>query len=132
MKLGIRNLAVSVFLGVVWGWGAMTLNSFTYAFPYEAGFLHNFITFSIGGAVFGVVVGGFIRLFGGLFPFKGRIPRAVAISVLLWALLLAGGFALSGMRPDRYHLITYQTIQGLMLSVVLGIFFGIFLSFDGK
>jgi len=130
MGFGIRNLAVSVFLGVVWGWGAMTLNSFTYAFPYEAGFLHNFITFSIGGAVFGVVVGGFIWLFGRLLPFRGRIPRAVAISVLLWALLLAGGFVLSGMSPDRYHFITYQTMQGLFLSVVLGIFFGIFLAFD--
>ncbi len=108
----------------------MTLNSFTYAFPYEAGFLHNFITFSIGGGVFGVVVGGFIWLLGDFIPFKGRIPRAVAISVSLWVLLTAGGVVLSGIRPERYHIVTYQTIQGLFLSVVLGIFFGIFLVFD--
>ncbi len=132
MGFGIRNFAVSAFLGVVWGWAAMTLNSFTYAFRYEAGFLHNIVIFTIGGAVFGIVVGGFIWLFGDLFPFKGRIPRAVAVSVFLWLLLFGGGLILSGIRPDRYHFAAYQAMQGFFLSIVLGIFFGIFLVFDRR
>ncbi len=130
MGFGIRNIIVSILLGVVWGWAAMTLNSFSYAFRFEAGFLHNLITFSIGGAVFGVVVGGLLWLFGRHIPFKGRIPKAVAVSVSVWVLLMIGGFVLAGIRPTRYHIVAYQTIQGFFLSAVLGVFFGIFLVFD--
>ncbi len=132
MNFGIRNFVISLVLGVIWGWAAIAINSMTYFYAYEAGFFHNLLSFSIGGGVLGVVVGGFICLIGERLPFRGRVPRAVFVSISLWVLLMAGGVMLSVTRPERYHVITYQTVQGLFLSVVLGVFFGIFLNFGKR
>ncbi|MBI5588642.1 MAG: hypothetical protein HY889_09805 [Deltaproteobacteria bacterium] len=112
--------------GVVWGWIAMVLNSFTGIFVFEGGFTHDLVTFSVAGAVFGVVVSGFLFVGGRFVPFKKTLPRAVFVSVFIWLVLRAGGVLLSSMEPSRYHVLTPETLQGLFLAVALGTLLGIF------
>lgn len=115
-----------VAAGVVWGWLAMIFNSFTGIFAFEGSLTHDLVTFSIAGAVFGFVVSGFLYIAGRHIPFKKTLPKAVFVSVLVWLLLRAGGAALSSMDPSRYHVLTPETLQGLVLAAVLGAILGIF------
>lgn len=127
MEMGwVRSIFTGAIAGVVWGWIAMAINSATGIFPFEGSFAHDLVTFSIGGAVFGVVVSGFLKTAGEYMPFKGAFAKAVFTSTLLWLLLRVGGAALSSMEPSRYHVLTPQTLQGLGLAVVFGALLGMF------
>lgn len=117
--------------GVLWGWLAMVMNSFTGVFEFEGSFTHDLVTFSLAGAVFGFVVSGFLYMAGRYVPFKKALPKAVFVSVLVWLMLRAGGAVLSSMEPSRYHVLTPETLQGLLLSAVLGLILGFFMK-DGQ
>ncbi|MBI5588557.1 MAG: hypothetical protein HY889_09370 [Deltaproteobacteria bacterium] len=120
-----KNIFIGIPVGIVWGWISMGLNALSGAFEFEGSFIHDFITFSIGGAIFGVIVAGFLSLVGERLPFKRHFPKAVLLSTSLWLLLRFGGVLLSAMEPERYHIVTPQTIQGFVLSLILGGLIGI-------
>lgn len=127
-----RFIMAGILGGIIWGWIAMALNSATVAFEFEGSFMHDFVTFAIGGAVFGVIVAGFLSLLGDKLPFKNRLLRAVLVSTSLWILLRTGGTLLSHMDHERYHLVTSQTLQGLFLSMILGCIMWILWKKDAK
>lgn len=110
-----------VLAGVIWGLLATVVNSFTGILEFEGSFTHDLFTFSMAGAIFGVVVSGFISVADRFVPFKRALPKAVFVSVLIWLVLRAGGTMLSSMEPSRYHVVTPETLQGLFLAAVLGV-----------
>lgn len=112
--------------GVLWGWLAMVINSFSGVFEFEGSFTHDLATFSLAGAVFGFVVSGLLYMAGRYLPFKKALPKAVFVSLLVWLMLRAGGAVLSSMEPSRYHVLTPETFQGLFLAAVLGAILGVF------
>jgi len=122
MNTSFKDAIVSgVIAGVIWGWSAMVVNSISGAFPFEHTFIYNLIIFSISGAIFGVIVAGFLTLIGRLLPFKKIMPKAILISTSFWLLLRSGGVALSIMMPDRYYPEIPQAVQGFFLSILLGV-----------
>ena len=106
--------------GVLWGWVTIAVNTISGAFLFEQGPVNTLLTFSVGGAFFGVVTGGFLMLTRDRIPFKGIIPKAILISTGLWFALRLAGFIMSTVAPDRYHPDSIQTIQGIGMAVVLG------------
>lgn len=117
--------AVSILSGVVWGWISMAVNHATGIFRFEASFAHDLAAFSFGGMVFGAVCGGLLSVAWDYIPFKGALAKAVFTSTSLWIVLRLGGSALSTMNPFRYQVIAPQTIQGLVLAVLLGTVMGL-------
>ncbi len=120
-----RGIGLGIFTGVIWGWIVVGINTLSGAFPFENGLLYSLITFSIGGAVFGIVIGGFMVVMEGRLPFKWPFPNAVFLSTSLWVVLSLTGLMLSFVKPGRYHHVTAQTIQGLGLAVILGALLGL-------
>ncbi|OGP14360.1 MAG: hypothetical protein A2052_09785 [Deltaproteobacteria bacterium GWA2_54_12] len=120
-----EHLKSGVIAGVVWGWLAYLTNAVTGVFPFEGSFAQDIVSFSFGGAVFGVATGASLALLGGLIPFRGIVARAVFASAFIWIVLRLAGDMLSMMEPHRYHLLTAETVQGLALAVALGAILGI-------
>lgn len=106
--------------GVLWGLVSMAVNSATGVFAPEAGLLHDIVSFALGGGLFGVVAGGVIGAGGKMIPFRNIYARSVFTSALIWLLLRVGGAMLSAIEPERYHVLTPETAQGLLLSALLG------------
>ena len=102
----------------------MAVNVVSGAFAFENSLMHNLISFAIGGAVFGIVVNGFLGLLQRLLPFKSILLNAVLLSVVFWLMLRIGGAMLSSVEPDRYHIITAQSIQGFVLAIIMGFILG--------
>ncbi len=119
------SIITGALTGIIWGLVAMAANSVTGIFPFEASFAHNIIAFTFGGVVFGVVCAGFLNAAGRVLPFKGVLPKAVLVCAGLWVVLRLGGVMLSTMEPQRYHVVTPQTIQGFTLALILGTLLGI-------
>ena len=115
-----------ILSGVVWGLISLVVNHITGAFEFEAGFAALVMSFTFAGAVFGVVVAGLMQLLEGKLPFKNPMPNAVMVSTGLWFIFRVAGVFLSTMEPERYHVITLETFQGLILSIVLGILTAVF------
>ncbi|MBI5344228.1 MAG: hypothetical protein HZB83_02650 [Deltaproteobacteria bacterium] len=120
-----KNILLSALAGALWGLIAMAVNGVTNAFPFESGLLHNLVAFTFSGAVMGAVAGGFLGLAGARLPFKSTLPKAVLVSTIFWLFLRVAGAALSRMDSERYHAVTLQTMQGLVLAVVLGCILGL-------
>ncbi|MBI5642130.1 MAG: hypothetical protein HY954_01495 [Deltaproteobacteria bacterium] len=127
-----ESLIPGLLAGIIWGMLSMVVNSVTGVMMFEGGFVHNLASFAVGGAVFGIVCGGFLPVAGRFIPFKGLFPKAVIVSAFLWLILRAGGIMLSSMEPDRYHVLTPESIQGFGLSLLLGALIGIFGGAHGK
>jgi len=119
-----RGITLGVLAGIVWGWVAMAVNAVSGAFAFENSLMHNLISFAVGGAVFGIVVNGFLGLLQRLLPFKSILLNAVLLSVVFWLMLRIGGAMLSSVEPDRYHIITAQSIQGFVLAIIMGFILG--------
>lgn len=120
-----KGIGLGFLSGVATGWISIALNSLTGVFRFESGLLLNIVTFSIGGAVFGIVVGAFMALLGDLLPLKDLVSKAISISAGLWLLLRFTGFLLSLNNPVRYHGDFSQTLQGFTLAIILGAILGI-------
>ncbi|CAG1064565.1 hypothetical protein BAC1_00126 [uncultured bacterium] len=118
-------LKSGVIAGVVWGWLSYLTNAVTGVFPFEGSFAQDIVSFSFAGAVFGLGTGASLALFGRFIPFRSVVARAVFASAFIWIALRLVGDMLSMMEPERYHLFTPGTIQGLGLSIVLGAILGI-------
>ncbi len=114
-----------IFAGVLWGLLSLIINKFTGAFPFESSVTHNIIIFAASGAIFGIVTSGLLLITGNLLPFKRHLAKAVLVSLSLWVVLRLAGMLLTSMDPMRYHLVNPETIQGLILAIVLGLFLGL-------
>lgn len=124
-------ISTGLLAGILWGWFSMAANSATGAFPFEGTFVSNWAVFTLAGGLFGLAVAGAMRLAARVLPFKGVIANAVLVSVAFWLALKVGGALLSSMDPDRFHVVTPQTVQGLLLSVVLGALVGLMWKKEG-
>ncbi len=116
---------VSALAGIIWGWISMAVNGVTGVFVYESTMMHNLASFTIGGAIFGIVAGSFLVLTRKRLPFKSLIPKAIVLSVAIWVVMRLGGLALSSMHHHRYNSVVPETIQGFILAIVLGLILGI-------
>ena len=115
-----RGIMLGAMAGGIWGWVAMAVNVATGAFEFENTLLHNLIVFAAGGAIFGIVVSGFLSLLKERLPFKNIFLKATLLSSVLWIMLKVGGSLLSSVEPERYHPITAQSIQGFVLAIIMG------------
>lgn len=126
MYASLRDgLVPGILSGVLWGWLAMAANALTGVFAFEGTFIHLMVSFTFGGALFGVLSAGFLSVAGGFLPFRKTLPKAVFTSVSIWLVLRIGGAALSVMDAERYHVLTAETAQGLILSAALGVVLGL-------
>ncbi|MDP3731973.1 MAG: hypothetical protein Q8R31_02935 [Candidatus Omnitrophota bacterium] len=136
MRLQRLSWNNSIFLGfltgIVWGWVAIGVNAISGAFIFENDLLHNLVTFTIGGAVFGIVVGALLSLSHDWLPFKNIFLKTVFLSVILWGVLMIGGIVLSTIEPERYHLVVPQTVQGFVLAIIMGGLLGFLLKVSRK
>lgn len=114
-----------VVAGIIWGWFTMAVNAVTGVFAFEGTLTHNIVTFAAAGAVFGIVTGVVLAVGGRFIPVRSMVAKGVVISTALWLVLRIGGVALSAMEPHRYHLLTTEFFQGILLAVVLGAFIGV-------
>lgn len=119
------SVTAGAISGIIWGWLALAVNSFTGIFPLETGLLGALASFTIGGAVFGVVSAGFLFVSARMIPFRSVVFKAIAVSTSIWIVLRIGGAALSGMEPGRYHFNMPEALQGLFLAVLLGAVLGV-------
>ncbi len=117
----IKGICLGILSGIVWGWVSILVNYITGVFPFEESLLKEVITFSFGGAIFGMVIGGFMSLIGDRLPFKSLLPNAIFISMAVWLVLRIGGVLLSYNDPGRFQPDAAQTLQGFMLAIVLGL-----------
>ncbi len=128
MNAGFNTWKDGLFLcllsGALWGLVSLLVNTFTGAFTLEAGVVHDLVTFSLGGALFGLVTGGLLSVAQGFMPKWGLTSKAVAVSVVIWLALNGTGFVLSILKPIRYHFEVEQSLQGLFLAVILGLILG--------
>ena len=127
-----RSIILGVIAGVTWGWIAIVINTISGAFPFEATLLQRLVIFAAGGAIFGIVVNGFLSLLHPLLPFKRTYSKAVFLSVCLWLILRLGGAVLSMVDGERYHQVNSQTIQGLVLAVMMGGLLGLLSKINKK
>ena len=102
----------------------MAINAMSGTFPFEHSVFYNLVAFSIGGAVIGIVVGGFMAVSQKWLPFKRPFLNTLLLSISLWFILRIGGFFLSLNDPVRYHPSIAETLQGFVLAVILGCILG--------
>ncbi|MBI3398957.1 MAG: hypothetical protein HY026_06980 [Deltaproteobacteria bacterium] len=119
-----KGIMLGAIAGIAWGWVALAVNAATGAFQFENSVLQNLINFAAGGAVFGIVVSGFLSLLHERLPFKNIFLRTIFISTTLWVILRIGGMLLSSIEPERFHLVTAQTVQGFFLAIIMGCILG--------
>ncbi len=115
------GLFLCLLAGALWGLVSLLVNSVTGVFTFEAGVVHDLVTFAMGGALFGLVTGGFLSVIQGFFPRLGLTSKAVMVSVGIYLALGGTGFVLSVIKPIRYHFEVGQSLQGLFLAVILGL-----------
>lgn len=119
-----ESLFAGAIAGVLWGWLCYLANYLSGIFPFEGSFAHNMLAFTFGGVVFGIVASGLLYVAGRYLPFRQILYRAVCVSVSLWIVLRLTGDFLSIMEPERYHLVTPETVQGFLLALALGAILG--------
>ncbi|MEK6791798.1 MAG: hypothetical protein AABY45_08875 [Deltaproteobacteria bacterium] len=126
----IRIASAGALAGVLWGWLALLAGSLTGIFMLEAGLLESVASFTVGGAIFGVVAAGFIAVGLRLRLFRRIVVGSIVVSLGLWLILRVGGAALSTMDAGRYHALTLETAQGLILALCLGVIIGFLLRYQ--
>ncbi len=117
-------MALGSISGIVCGWLLMLLNNFTGVFILEGTFWFNVAAFAVGGAVFGIVAGGFTALLEKRIRFDGELFKGIVVSTGLWIVLRLGGYILSLNDPERYHPDVGQTAQGFVFAVMVGVVLG--------
>lgn len=121
-----KGIGAGLFAGVLWGWIAQVTNGFTNAFHYDFSWIYNFIIFTVGGGIFGIVIGGAMVFLEEHLPFKRPLLNFVLLSTSLWLILSLGGFGLTIAYGQRYHHVPAQSMQGLLLSLLLGCLMSLF------
>jgi len=118
-----KGFILGVLSGVLWGWLALGWRLLAGDAPLENSLPHNLAAFSTGGALFGVVIGGF------MVALRDRICqnpylKAALLSLGLWGLLRIGGEVLSAMNPERYCSTMDETSLGFVLALAMGLILG--------
>lgn len=119
-----KGIGSGILAGIAWGWLAVAFNTISGVFPFENSLLYNLVTASIGGAIYGIVVGCFLTLTYSWLPFKGSFQKAVFLTTCIWLILRSGGALLSLVNPDRFHPVMLETLQGFVLAVIMGCILG--------
>ena len=119
-----RGLLSGGLAGIVWGLVALVTNGISGAFPFEGTVLHNIITFTLGGAVFGLVVGGSLVLLCEYLPFKNIFSKTTFLSTSIWLMFFIGGAIIAEIDPTRYYLTSGLAIQGVVLAIFQGLILG--------
>lgn len=119
-----NRITADIVAGVLWGWLSLFINAITGIFLPEAGFVHALGSFGLAGAINAFVVGGLLTLFMARLPGRSVLLKAVMVSVVVWLALRAGAMMLSHIDPERYHVATWESLQGLALAVLLGALIG--------
>lgn len=127
-----RGIMLGAIAGVIWGWIAMLVNAISGAFQFENSVVQNLVNFAAGGAVFGIVVSGFLNLLRERLPFKNIFLKTIFISTVLWVILRIGGMLLSSIEPERFHFVTAQSVQGFVLAVIMGCILGVLWKIKSK
>lgn len=125
------SLLAGAIAGVLWGWLCYLANYMSGIFPFEGSFTQNLLSFTFGGVVFGIVTGGILAVAGRFLPFRQMLYKAVFVSASVWIVLRLAGDMLSMMEPERYHLVTPETMQGFLLALALGAILGVLLKKGG-
>lgn len=128
----IKGMGLGFIAGIIWGLISVIINLASGIFTFENNITHNILTFSVGGGILGVIIGGIMIITCKLLPFKNIIIKAVLVSSSLWSALYIGSLLLSFLNPDRYHPDMPQALQGLLLSVLLGSIFGTLWNLEHK
>ncbi|MFQ5432129.1 MAG: hypothetical protein ACE5EN_06445 [Nitrospinota bacterium] len=119
-----KGIVIGSISGILCGWVLIALNELTGVFVLEESLVFNMMTFAIGGAVFGVVAGGFLALLERKLPFNGTLLKGILVSTGLWIVLRLGGYMLSLNDAERFHADVGQTVQGFAFAVMLGAMLG--------
>jgi len=122
----LRGISVGILSGMIWGILVLVISSFTQLFIFDFSFLNDIFVFIVGGAGFGLLLGAFLEVSKNKLPFQAIMAQSIAVSVVIWLLFFAGGLLLHILKPARYHLEGIQHLQGLFLSILLGLVFGVF------
>lgn len=120
-----KAVTCGTFSGLIWGLISLAVSSATILFQADSGLPHNLLTYLMGGAIYGLVLGGLMLIAEGRPPVSKTVWKAVSLSASLWLLFFITGVFLHFSRPERYHIEFYQHLQGFLLSLVLGLIFGI-------
>lgn len=118
------GLAADLAAGVLWGWLSLFVNALTGVFTPEAGFIYDLGSFGLAGVINAFVAGGLLSLFMAHLPGRSVMLKAVTVSVIVWLVLRAGAMMLSHIDPERYHVATWESLQGFALAVLLGVLIG--------
>jgi len=127
-KEWIGRIWNGVLAGILWGWLSLGVNALGGVFELETAGMHDWATFTLGGALFGLVVSGLHALACRAFGLTGAmlgVRGTVVVSTSFWILLRLGGALLSTMEPERYHVVGPQVAQGVVLAVLLGVVLGL-------
>lgn len=124
-KLLFKGLSLGTVSGVLYGLAGIVLNQVTGAFAFEMNITSLLGTFAVGGAIFGIIAGCLMSVADNLFLSGRPVLKALTISVGFWLVLRSGAALLTTYDPYRYHSVFGQTLQGLVLSVLLGLVLGL-------
>lgn len=123
-RLAFKGISIGMVSGVLCGWAGIAMNQISGAFPFEMNAMLLLVTFAVGGAVFGVVVGGLMTITNDLFLTDKPVLKAVVFSVGFWLTLRIGAIMLTVQDPHRFHPVVEQSVQGLALALLLGVVLG--------
>ena len=124
IELG-RGIISGIIAGAIWGFFVLCLSSITQLFEFDFSFFNGLISFSIAGMGLGLVSGALYAVIKKHLPFRNEIFKGGFLSTAIWLIFFVFSFILSETSPDKYHFHHEQSLQGLILSVFLGIFLGI-------
>ncbi|MBI5286873.1 MAG: hypothetical protein HY878_04685 [Deltaproteobacteria bacterium] len=127
-----KNVMLGAIAGIAWGWVAMAVNAVSGAFQFEGSLSHNLVTFAIGGALFGIVVSGFLSLLQDWLPFRSHLVKAICVATMVWIVLFMGSYGLAVVKPERYVFEVQQGVQGFILAIALGVLLGLLWRIDQK
>ncbi len=127
-----KGMTVGLVSGVIWGFAALAVNYVTGIGPFERSLLIEITSFSIGGAIFGMLLGILLTLSYDWLPFKSLMPKAILVSTLVWLMFNVATGIGSIVNPERYHPELLQTIQGFFMAVLLGSILGALWNFGSK
>lgn len=119
-----KGIGLGGVSGILSGWLSIGVNKITDVFPFEQSLLSLFVSFAVGGAIFGIIAGSVMAVASEFSP-GASYAKAIIICVGLWVVLRLGGAILSYSDPLRYHESAAQTIQGLVMAVALGGILGV-------
>lgn len=120
-----RGIKIGLLSGAIGGVVALLVNALTGVFPLESTLMHNLAAFMIGGALFGVIAGGFMAILGNVLPVGNLIVKAALVSAVLWLVVRAGGVVLTLINHHRFHIDASQSIQGFCIAIIMGLIMGL-------